>query len=106
MPLKSVVDTLQRLHAAIYDTAPVPEAEGPSCIRAVRISYLVSFEDTQTIARYVYLKAARRGRSVAGPFASATTARPAFDTPSRRYAIALHDSAAPSHKGSASEQTT
>jgi len=47
--------------AAIYETEPVPEPKGTLQIRAVRISYVVSFEDAQTFARYVYLEAARRG---------------------------------------------
>jgi hypothetical protein len=47
--------------AAIYETEQVPEPKGTLQIRAVRISYVVSFEDAQAFARYVYLEAARRG---------------------------------------------
>ena len=47
--------------AAIYETEPVSQPDGTIDIRAVRITYVVSFEDAQTFARYVYLEAARRG---------------------------------------------
>jgi hypothetical protein len=47
--------------AAIYETEPVSQRDGSIDIRAVRITYVVSFEDAQAFARHVYLEAARRG---------------------------------------------
>jgi transposase-like protein len=47
--------------AAIYETEALPQADGTIGIKAVRITYVVSFEDAQTFARHVYLEAARRG---------------------------------------------
>jgi len=47
--------------AAIYETEAVSQADGGTDIRAVDISYVVSLEDAETFARYVYLTAARRG---------------------------------------------
>ena len=47
--------------AAIYETEPVSQPDGTIDIRAMRITYVVSFEEAQTFARYVYLEAARRG---------------------------------------------
>jgi len=47
--------------AAIYETEALPQADGTIDIKAVRITYVVSFEDAQTFARHVYLEAARRG---------------------------------------------
>ena len=47
--------------AAIYETEPVSQPDGSIDIRAVRITYVVSFEEAQTFARHVYLEAARRG---------------------------------------------
>ena len=47
--------------AAIYETEEVSQADGEVNIRAVDITYVVSFEDAETFARYVYLEAARRG---------------------------------------------
>lgn len=47
--------------AAIYETEPLSQPDGTINIRAVRITYVVSFEDAETFARHVYLEAARRG---------------------------------------------
>lgn len=47
--------------AAIYETEELPQADGSMDIKAVRITYVVSFAEAQTFARYVYLEAARRG---------------------------------------------
>ena len=47
--------------AAIYETEAQVQADGTTQIRAVQITYVVSFEDAQTFARHVYLEAARRG---------------------------------------------
>jgi hypothetical protein len=47
--------------AAIYETEPESQPDGTINIRAVRITYVVSFEDAETFARHVYLEAARRG---------------------------------------------
>jgi len=47
--------------AAIYETEELPQADGSTDIKAVRITYVVSFAEAQTFARYVYLEAARRG---------------------------------------------
>jgi hypothetical protein len=47
--------------AAIYETEAVPRADGTTVVRAVDITYVVSFKDAPTFARYVYLEAARRG---------------------------------------------
>jgi transposase-like protein len=46
---------------AIYETEQVSQPDGSIDIRAVRITYVVSFEEAQTFARHVYLEAARRG---------------------------------------------
>jgi hypothetical protein len=47
--------------AAIYETEAIPQADGTTVVRAVNITYVVSFENAPTFARYVYLEAARRG---------------------------------------------
>ena len=47
--------------AAIYETEELAQADDTVDIKAVRITYVVSFEDAQTFARHVYLEAARRG---------------------------------------------
>jgi hypothetical protein len=47
--------------AAIYETEKLAQADDTVDIKAVRITYVVSFEDAQTFARHVYLEAARRG---------------------------------------------
>lgn len=52
--------------AAIYETEAVPQPDGTTDIRAVDITYVVSFEDAETFARYVYLEAAHRGLHQAG----------------------------------------
>jgi hypothetical protein len=52
--------------AAIYETEAVAQADGTTAIRAVDITYVVSFENAETFARYVYLEAAHRGLHQAG----------------------------------------
>jgi hypothetical protein len=52
--------------AALYETKAIPQPDGTTDIRAVNISYVVSFENAETFARYVYLEAARRGLHQAG----------------------------------------
>ena len=47
--------------AAIYETEPVLRPDGSIDIRAMNITYVVSFDDAQTFARHVYMEAARRG---------------------------------------------
>jgi hypothetical protein len=47
--------------AAIYETEAQVQADGTTKVKAVHITYVVSFEDAQTFARHVYLEAARRG---------------------------------------------
>jgi hypothetical protein len=47
--------------AAIYETEALTQADGTTVVRAVDITYVVSFKDAPTFARYVYLEAARRG---------------------------------------------
>lgn len=47
--------------AAIYETEAVSQPDGTAVVRAVNITYVVSFQDAPTFARYVYLEAARRG---------------------------------------------
>jgi hypothetical protein len=47
--------------AAIYETEAVAQDDGTTVVRAVDITYVVSFQDAPTFARYVYLEAARRG---------------------------------------------
>jgi hypothetical protein len=47
--------------AAIYETEAVAQADGTTVVRAVNVTYVVSFENAPTFARYVYLEAARRG---------------------------------------------
>ena len=47
--------------AALYETEAVAQTDGTTVVRAVNITYVVSFEDAPTFARYVYLEAARRG---------------------------------------------
>jgi hypothetical protein len=45
--------------AAIYETEALAQADDTVDIKAVCITYVVSFEDAQTFARHVYLEAAR-----------------------------------------------
>lgn len=52
--------------AAIYETEAVTQADGTTVVRAMDITYVVSFENAPTFARYVYLEAARRGLEQAG----------------------------------------
>jgi hypothetical protein len=52
--------------AALYETTAIPQPDGTTDIRAVDITYVVSFEKAETFARYVYLEAARRGLHQAG----------------------------------------
>ena len=47
--------------AAIYETEPILQDDGTTVVRAVNITYVVSFEKAPTFARYVYIEAARRG---------------------------------------------
>jgi hypothetical protein len=47
--------------AAIYETEAILQDDGTTVVRAVNITYVVSFENAPTFARYVYLEAARRG---------------------------------------------
>ncbi|MFL7793534.1 MAG: ISKra4 family transposase [Anaerolineae bacterium] len=47
--------------AAIYETETVTQEDGSTVVRAIDITYVVSFEDAPSFARYVYLEAARRG---------------------------------------------
>jgi hypothetical protein len=47
--------------AAIYETKTTVKADGTRDIRAVNITYVISFEAVEAFARYVYLEAARRG---------------------------------------------
>lgn len=47
--------------AAIYETEWVSQADGSAEVRAVDITYVVSFEDAPTFAQAVYVEAARRG---------------------------------------------
>ncbi|NIN67196.1 MAG: hypothetical protein GTO63_21355, partial [Anaerolineae bacterium] len=47
--------------AAIYETETKLQPDGTTQIRAIHITYVVSFEDAQTFARHVYVEAVRRG---------------------------------------------
>jgi hypothetical protein len=47
--------------AAIHETKTTVKADGTTDIRAVNITYVISFEAVEAFARYVYLEAARRG---------------------------------------------
>lgn len=47
--------------AAIYETESVSRPDGSDEIRAVNITYVVSFEKAEIFARHVYIEAVRRG---------------------------------------------
>jgi hypothetical protein len=47
--------------AAIYETKATVKSDGTTEIRAMNITYVISFEPVEAFARYVYLEAARRG---------------------------------------------
>ncbi len=47
--------------ATIYETETKSQPDGRADIRAVHVTYVVSFEDASTFARHVYVEAARRG---------------------------------------------
>jgi hypothetical protein len=47
--------------AAIYETKTTVKPDGKTDVRAVNITYVISFEGVEGFARYVYLEAARRG---------------------------------------------
>ncbi len=47
--------------AAIYETKTTVKTDGTTDIRAVNLTYVISFEGVEAFARYVYLEAARRG---------------------------------------------
>jgi hypothetical protein len=47
--------------AAIYETEEVTRSDGTKQVCAVDVTYVVSFEEAKTFARYVYIEAARRG---------------------------------------------
>lgn len=47
--------------AAIYETEIVPQEEGADEVRAIDITYVVSFEHAATFAQAVYVEAVRRG---------------------------------------------
>jgi hypothetical protein len=47
--------------AAIYETETVRQPDGTAKVRAVDITYVVSFDEAATFAQHVYVEAARRG---------------------------------------------